>query len=212
MWLLSLLLLLRSQVPRRQVCCYCKLSLRGRYLQNNLLSACEGLSLYCSGASLCCNDTGCNVVTYSLFTCCSHTFPCWQWETRVCECWLNPLCVWNVFLWVNIAAPSFVPICELWKGCLVASSWKWMRAHGENSRAFSGPDTSQSWSLGSLWWKCGMWGPLRRLLWACFSPVCRSSWWPTQHLTFKWASAYSGLVDCFYMYPKQLFFKLINWI
>lgn len=104
-------------------------------------------------------------------------------ESIVCECWpilfvfiFSMKCVFGVNSGCSFSA------FHLWtvNGFSVASSWKWMLAHGENSRALS----SQTRVRVKVWVHCDgnvawgvFWGARPRPL----QPVCWSSWRPAPH-------------------------------
>lgn len=132
----------------------------------------------------------CSVVGYSFP---SHVVCTGYSRKGVSEWRPNLLCAWNVFF-----------ECKHWQlfhWCPFLRSEKaawWPPAQSEcwhrvTTAVYSHvPDRSQSWSLGSLWWKCGKWGPFEALVMGLLQSESSLSAGAadTQHPTTAWTGAY----------------------
>lgn len=128
---------------------------------------------------------GCDVVTYSLFTCCGHTFPCCQWwERLVCECWpllfvfiLSMKCVFGVNSGSSFSAFHLWAVKRLLSGLQLkvnaGTRWKQPRIEpvqtGVRVEVWVHCDGNAAWGV--------FWGACPRPL----QPVCWSSWRPAPH-------------------------------
>ena len=74
------------------------------YLQNNPLLACDRLSLYCLGQVMIAGWL--NVRSVVNYSGCESWFPRWKVHKGASERRTNPLCAWNVLLWVNTGSSA----------------------------------------------------------------------------------------------------------